>query len=92
MTDFSFNELVELNILPSTLFIVVVATMCLGIYFKMVNFIKDKYIITILLLFSVIMTMGIEKEISVTTFLQGIIAWMASTTMYNMYKQIKKDE
>lgn len=92
MTDFSFNELVELNILPATLFIVVVATMCLGIYFKMVNFIKDKYIITILLLFSVIMTMGIEKEISVTAFLQGIIAWMASTTMYNMYKQIKKDE
>lgn len=92
MTDFSFNKLVELNILPATLFIVVVATMCLGIYFKMVNFVKDKYIITILLLFSVVMTMGIEKEISVTTFLQGIIAWMASTTMYNMYKQIKKDE
>ena len=92
MTDFSFNELVELNILPTALFIVVVATMCLGVYFKMVNFVKDKYIITILLLFSVVMTMGIEKEISVTAFLQGIIAWMASTTMYNMYKQIKKDE
>ena len=44
MTDFSFNKLVELNILPATLFIVVVATMCLGIYFKMVNFVKDKYI------------------------------------------------
>lgn len=90
--DFSFNELVELNILPSTLFIVVLATMCLGVYFKMVNFVKDKYIITILLIFSVVATMAIQKEISVTTFLQGIIAWMASTTLYNTYKQMKKNE
>ena len=90
--DFSFNKLVELNILPSTLFIVVLATMCLGVYFKMVNFVKDKYIITILLVFSVVATMGIEHQITFSALLQGIIAWMASTTMYNMYKQVKKSE
>ena len=90
--DFSFNKLVELNILPSTLFIVVLATMCLGVYFKMVNFVKDKYIITILLVFSVVATMGIEHQITFSALLQGIIAWMASTTMYNMYKQVKKNE
>ena len=90
--DFSFDKLVELNILPSTLFIVVIATMCLGAYFKMVNFIKDKHIITILLFFSIISTMGIEHQITFSALLQGIIAWMASTTMYNMYKQVKKNE
>lgn len=89
--NFDFNNLVELNILPSGLLIVVISTMCLGIYLKMMN-LKGKYIITILLIFSIIFSMGILRSISFTSFLQGIIAWMASTTMYNFYKQSKKDE
>lgn len=90
--SFDFDKLVELNLIPSALFIVVVATMCLGVYLKMVNFVKDKYIITILLLFSIVFSMGVLGNVSFTTFLQGIIAWMASTTLYNLYKQTKKDE
>ena len=92
MIDLSIDNLVQMNLLPQNLIILVVATMGLGMYFKYVDFIKDKYIITLLLAFSIIFSMILTESISATSFLQGIICWMASTTLYNLYKQTKKDE
>lgn len=83
-------ELVQF--IPSELIIVVVATYITGMFFKKLETVKDKYIVVILMLFSIIFSLLVSKEYTSVAFLQGIICWGIAVSGNQVVKQLGKEE
>ena len=90
-----------MKFVPEYLAILVVSIYVLGVFFKNLDSIKDKWITTLLLLFAI--TFGVllsiinakymlELDVIVNGILQGILCWGVSVGVNQTIKQIKKEE
>lgn len=76
-----------MNFIPSTLFILIVASNILGTFLKQIKIVKDNYIPLILLIFTVtfsILILGVSPE----SILQGILTWGASIGIHQTVHQL----
>lgn len=80
-----------MTFIPEDLLILVVAIYILGIFFKKLESVKDKYITSILMVFAIVFSMIISSP-SANSFLQGIIVWGIAIGCNQTIKQLKKDE
>jgi hypothetical protein len=80
-----------IQFIPKELLIVILADYTIGVFFKKLNCIKDKYITIILMLFTIIFSMIISKP-SISSFLQGILCWGAAIGINQTTKQLSKEE
>ena len=80
-----------INFIPENLFILVVATYVLGMFFKKIPSINDGLIPIFLMIFSIVFSMVLVKP-SPTAFLQGILCWGVSIGINQTIKQINKEE
>lgn len=96
--DFSNVNLIQF--IPETLLIVVVATYVLGMFLK-TSKVKDKFIPSILLLFSISIAVllaiaNIENAVTmkaiVDAILQGILCWGVAVGVNQVAKQTLKEE
>jgi len=90
-----------LKFIPEYLLILVVVTYVLGIAFKKMEYVPDKYITLLLLIFSITFAIllciinGQYKtmlEATVNAILQGILCWGVAVGINQTAKQIGKDE
>ena len=90
-----------MDFIPQTFLILIVALYVLGIFFKKLENVPDKWITVILLLFGI--TFGVLLEIInmqykialdtiVNGILQGILCWGVSVGINQTVKQLSKDE
>ena len=80
-----------LSFIPEQLLILIVATYVLGMFLKQVDVVKDKYIVFILMAFSIAFSL-ILQGIGATAILQGIICWGVSVGIKQLEIQYKKVE
>ena len=90
-----------MDFIPQTFLILIVALYVLGIFFKKLDSVPDKWITVILLLFGI--TFGVLLELInmqykialdtiVNGILQGILCWGVSVGINQTVKQLNKDE
>ena len=79
----------QFNFIPSNLFILIVALLFLGTFFKIKSSIADELIPNLLLVFSCICSM-LLCGFNATALLQGIICWGVSIAIHQLYIQNKK--
>lgn len=80
-----------LNFIPEELLILIVATYVLGIFFKRLESVKDKYITIFLMVFSIVLSMVISSP-SAQSLLQGILCWGVAVGVNQTAKQLGKVE
>ena len=80
-----------INFIPENLFILIVATYILGIFFKRTSLINDSLIPILLMIFSIVFSMVLVKP-SPTALLQGILCWGVAVGFNQTAKQFNKDE
>lgn len=80
-----------ITLIPATLTLLVAALYVLGMGFKKMDYIKDKYIplglLIVAMVFSVLLV-----GLSATSILQGILCWGVAIGIDQTVKQIGKDE
>lgn len=79
-----------LNFIPEELLILIAATYVFGVFLKKLERVNDKYITSILMMFSVIFSM-VLSGLSATAFLQGILCWGVAVGVNQTAKQLKKE-
>lgn len=80
-----------LEFVPETLLILIVATNVIGVFLKRMEIVKDKYIVFILMAFSVAFSLVLEG-VSAVSFLQGVICWGVAVGLNQSVKQFSKGE
>lgn len=80
-----------LEFIPNELLIVIVATNVLGVFLKKFEGIKDKYIVPLLMIFSILFSMLI-CGFNTSSFLQGILSWGVAVGLNQTIKQTLKEE
>lgn len=78
-----------LQFIPEQLFILVATTNILGVFLKKWDNLNDKYITSILMIFSIIFSMVLVKP-SPNAFLQGILCWGVAVGVNQTFKQLTK--
>lgn len=81
-----------LSFIPEELLILVVCTYLMGAVFKSITVIKDNLIPVLLIVFAVIFSCALQKELSALAILQGILCWGVSVGLNQTVKQITKSE
>jgi len=90
-----------MNFIPENFIILIVALYVLGMFFKKVESVKDKWITTILLLFGITFAVllaiinaqyKIALDVIVNGILQGILCWGVSVGINQTIKQVQKEE
>ena len=80
-----------LTFVPEQLLVLVVATYVLGLFLKRLEAVKDKYIVLILMAFSIAFSL-IMQGLGAVAILQGIICWGVSVGIKQIEVQLKKVE
>lgn len=80
-----------LNFIPEDLLILIAGVYVLGIFLKKLESVKDKYITSVLMLFSIVLSMVLSKP-SAISLLQGILCWGVAVGVNQTYKQLSKRE
>lgn len=78
-----------ISFIPEQLLILIAAIYIMGMFLKEVEFIKDKYITILLMIFSISFSMVLIDP-TATSFLQGILCWGVAVGINQTYKQLKK--
>lgn len=78
----------QYNFIPQNSFILIVALLVLGIYFKTNNNVIDELIPIFLLVFSCIASL-LLSGVNIVAFLQGVVSWGVSIAIHQTYKQTK---
>ena len=90
-----------MSFIPSSLLIVIVAIYVVGVFFKKIEMIKDKYITILLMLFGITFAIllsiinakyKVNLEVITNGFLQGILCWGVSVGVNQTIKQLGKEE
>ena len=90
-----------MSFIPSSLLIVIVAIYVVGVFFKKIELIKDKYITILLMLFGITFAVllsiinakyKVSLEVIVNGLLQGILCWGVSVGVNQTIKQLGKEE
>ena len=90
-----------MSFIPSSLLIVIVAIYVVGVFFKKIEMIKDKYITILLMLFGITFAVllsiinakyKVSLEVIVNGLLQGILCWGVSVGVNQTVKQLGKQE
>lgn len=86
---------------PSNLMILIVAIYVIGMFFKTLNSVPDKYITIILMFFGITFAVllniinaqyKVALDVIVNGILQGILCWGVAVGINQTTKQLKKDE
>jgi hypothetical protein len=77
-----------INLIPSDLVILVMATNILGFGAKKYEKFQNKYIPIFLLMFAIIFSIWIKKSITPQSILQGILCWGTSIGFHQTYKNL----
>lgn len=94
-------ELNILDFLKEGYFIVIVALYVIGIFLKKMETIKDKYIVVVLMVLSIIVATlltiinaqyKIDLEVVLNGILQGILCWGVAVGVNQTVKQVGKEE
>ena len=80
-----------LSFVPEQLLVLVVAIYVLGLFLKRIEVIKDKWIVFILMAFSIAFSL-IMQGIGAIAILQGVICWGVSVGIKQLEIQYKKVE
>ena len=80
-----------LSFVPEQLLVLVVAIYVLGLFLKRIEVIKDKWIVFILMAFSIAFSL-IMQGIGAVAILQGVICWGVSVGIKQLEIQYKKVE
>lgn len=80
-----------LNFVPEQLLILIAAIYVLGVFFKKVEGIKDKYITILLMVFAICFSL-VLAGLNANAFLQGIICWGVAVGVNQTVKQLNKVE
>lgn len=84
-----------INFIPEHLLILIAGTTVLGVFLKRSEMVKDKYIVTILMLFSIVLSvvLGLNSNVDIVNgILQGILCWGAAVGLNQTAKQLSKFE
>lgn len=81
-----------INFIPEQLFILVVGIYVLGIFLKQIPYVKDFLIPIMLMVFAIVFSCLLSKQLSPIAILQGILCWGVSIGANQTLKQIKKGE
>lgn len=79
-----------MSLIPEQLMVLVVCTYLMGIFFKQIKYVKDNLIPVLLVIFAIVFSCGLQKQISALAILQGILCWGVSVGLNQTYKQIFK--
>lgn len=80
-----------LTFIPEQLIILIVATYVFGIFLKKVEFVKDKFITVILMVFCIAFSL-VLGGVTATCILQGILCWGVAVGVNQSAKQLSKVE
>ena len=72
--------------------VVIPILLIIGVMFKDSKRFKDKYIPIILLVVGVLLTIGLRRNISADTIVQGVLVTAASVYLNQIVKQLRKHE
>lgn len=90
-----------MDFIPQNFVILIISIYVLGIFFKRIEAIKDKWITVILLLFGITFAVllsiinaeyKVALDVIVNGILQGILCWGVSVGVNQTIKQVQKEE
>ena len=90
-----------MDFIPQNFVILIISIYVLGIFFKRIEAIKDKWITVILLLFGITFAVllsiinaeyKVVLDVIVNGILQGILCWGVSVGVNQTIKQVQKEE
>ena len=90
-----------MDFIPQNFVILIISIYVLGIFFKRIEAVKDKWIIVILLLFGITFAVllsiinaeyKVALDVIVNGILQGILCWGVSVGVNQTIKQVQKSE
>ena len=90
-----------MDFIPQNFVILIISSYVLGIFFKRIEAVKDKWITVILLLFGITFAVllsiinaeyKVALDVIVNGILQGILCWGVSVGVNQTIKQVQKSE
>lgn len=80
------------SFLPANSILIIIAIYFIGNILKQLEFIKDKYILLILLPISIIITCLFYNSFNMATIINGIVVTALSNLVNQIFKQASKNE